>query len=102
MLLKVAKIGDLTSNGNNIVKLQSNQETALGMASGSLTYYIAIKADTLKVAVDEEVELDISGDFTVTERAFTDENGDLPKDSDGKEISDADGNPLMLKWLKVA
>jgi hypothetical protein len=103
MELTVARIGEETRNGNSIVKLQSKavKETLLGSVSRSSTYYIAIKIDTLKVAVDETVDLDVDNDFTITERPYILEDGSLPKDDDGNDISDDDGNPLMLKWLSV-
>ena len=103
MDLTIVRIGDETSNGNNIIKLQSkvDKETLLGSVQRSSTYYIAIKAETVKVKVDEAVDLDIDNDFTITERPYIMEDGSLPKDEDGNSISDDDGNPLMLKWLSV-
>ena len=102
MELTVAHIGDVTRNDNRIVKLQnkSEQETAIGSVNRSATYYIAIASDTVKVAVDETVNLELD-DFTITERPYQMEDGSLPTDDDGNDIADNDGNPLMLKWLSL-
>ena len=102
MELTVAHIGDVTRNDNRIVKLQnkSEQSTALGSINRSSTYYIAIAADTVAVAVDETVDLDLDA-FNVTERPYQMEDGSLPTDADGNDIADNDGNPLMLKWLSL-
>jgi hypothetical protein len=88
MEFKVAQIGDVTSNGNNIVKLQRKVEhdSPVGTMRRSETYYMAVKEGTAKVKVDETVDLNPS-DFTITERPFQ------PDDSD--EI-------IMLKWLSLS
>lgn len=87
MELTIAQIGDVTSNGNEIVKLQHRVEieTPLGVSRQSETYYMAVKAGTVKVKVDDKVDLNIS-DFRVTERPFT-----LPDT----------GEEVMLKWLSL-
>ena len=87
MKITVVQIGDVTENGNRIVKLQSRveEETALGVMHRSTTYYMAVKADTVKVSVDEEVELDL-GMFNVIERPFT---------------HPETGEEIMLKWLSL-
>ena len=87
MKLKIVQIGDETTNGNTIVKLQSKLETktALGVMRKSITYYMAIKVDTLTVKLDDDVDIEID-DFTVTERPF--DNPDT-------------GEEMMLKWLSL-
>jgi hypothetical protein len=102
MELTVVRIGDITRNGNNIIKLQNKADevTPLGKVSRSSTYYIAVKDGTATVEVDQSIDLDIDS-FNVTERAYTEEDGSLPQDGDGNDICDDDGNPLMLKWLSL-
>jgi hypothetical protein len=87
MNFTVVQIGDVTSNGNRIVKMQHKTEvaTALGTMRQSETYYAAIKADSVKVTLDQQIELDPSG-FTVTERPFT---------------NPETGEEIMLKWLSL-
>lgn len=81
----IIQIGELTSNGNRIVKMQHKveTETVLGMMRSSETFYVAVKADTVKVAVGEIIEFDPSG-YQVTERPF---------------VHPETGEEIMLKWL---
>ena len=83
----VVRIGDLTSNGNHIVKMQHKveTETVLGTMRQSETYYAAVKADSVKVKVDDVISLDPS-QFTVTERPF---------------VQPETGEEIMLKWLSL-
>lgn len=83
----VAQIGDVTSNGNRIVKMQHKveTETALGIMRKSETYYIAVKADSVKVAVGQVIDINPS-QFNVTERPFT---------------NPETGEEIMLKWLSL-
>lgn len=84
---EVVQIGEVTSNGNRIVKLANRQEvvTPLGAMRTSETYYAAVKADQVAVEVGQEIELDLSM-FTVTEREYP-----LPET----------GEIVMLKWLSL-
>jgi hypothetical protein len=106
MELTVVQIGDVTSNGNQIVKLNHKvdieKDTVIGVKrqQQSTTYYMAIKDGTVKVAVDEVVDLNVD-EFKVTPRPYVNEDGSLPLDSDGEEICDENGDPLMLKWLSL-
>ena len=81
----IIQIGEPTSNGNRIVKMQHKveTETILGMMRSSETFYVAVKADTVKVAVGEIIEFDPSG-YQVTERPFA---------------HPETGEEIMLKWL---
>jgi hypothetical protein len=90
MDFKVAQIGDATSNGNRIVKLQRkiNVETVLGTMRKSETYYMAVEKTSVKVALDQNVDLD-PAQFNVTERPFVLETGDNA------------GETVMLKWLSI-
>ena len=87
MLFTVVQIGDVTSNGNRIVKMQHKTEvaTVLGTMWKSETYYAAIKADSVSVTKDQQIELDPS-QFTVTERPFA---------------NPETGEEIMLKWLSL-
>jgi hypothetical protein len=83
---KIVQISDETTNGNNIVKMQRkvSVSTPLGDISRSETYYMAVKAGTVKVKLDDEVEVN-PADFAVTERPFETPEGEM----------------MMLKWLSV-
>ena len=87
MKLTVAQIGNETENGNQIVKLQRQTEieTGLGVERQSVTYYKAVKAGTIKVDVEDEVELDLDN-YNVVERPF-----EHPET----------GEEMMLKWLHL-
>jgi hypothetical protein len=87
MSFKVAQIGETTSNGNRIVKMQHKVEveTALGTMRKSETYYMAVKAESVKVAVGADVDLDPT-QFNVTERPFS---------------NPETGEEIMLKWLSI-
>jgi hypothetical protein len=82
----IVQIGDVTENGNNIVKMQRKLETTtvLGTMRKSETYYAAVKTEEVDVKVDDVINLDPS-DFTVIERPFT----------------TPDGEEIMLKWLSL-
>ena len=83
----ILNIGDLTSNGNRIVKMQRKveTETILGTMRQSETYYAAVKADSVKVAVDDIISLDPS-QYSITERPF---------------VHPETGEEIMLKWLSL-
>lgn len=87
MLFTVIQIGDLTSNGNHIVKMQHKSEvkTVLGTMRQSETYYAAIKAGEVSVTKDQQIELD-TNQFTITERPF---------------VAPDSGEEIMLKWLSL-
>ena len=58
MELAVAQISDqVTRNGNLIVKLQHKVETdtEVGIVRRQRTYYLAVKAESVKVAVGDSV-----------------------------------------------
>lgn len=83
---EIAQIGDVTSNGNRIIKLQNKLEvkTPLGIMRSSETFYVAVKAESVAVEVGQQIELN-PADFTVTERPFV----------------NPDGEEMMLKWLSL-
>ncbi len=83
----IVKVGDVTSNGNRIVKMQHRVEieTVLGTMRQSETYYAAVKADSVKVDVDTVITLDPS-QFAVNERPF---------------VNPETGEEIMLKWLSL-
>ena len=87
MELTVVQIGDVTSNGNNIVKLQRKveQDSAVGTINRQQTYYVAVKAGTVKVVEGESVELDLN-EYQMIEREF--------EHPETQEI-------MMLKWLHL-
>jgi len=87
MAFKVVSIGDVTSNGNRIVKMQNKIEvsTVMGTMRRSETYYAAVKADDVAVEVDAEIELDLTM-FHVIERPFA---------------HPETGEEIMLKWLSL-
>ena len=87
MDFKIVQIGDVTSNDNNIVKMQHKVETdtPLGVVRKSETYYMAVKAGTVAVAVGDDVDIDPS-QYRVTERPFT---------------HPETGEEIMLKWLSA-
>ena len=88
MAFKVVSIGDVTSNGNRIVKMQNKVEvsTPMGTMRRSETYYAAVKAEEVAVEVDAEVEIDLSL-FNVVERPF---------------VHPESGEEIMLKWLSLS
>jgi hypothetical protein len=83
----IVQIGDVTSNGNNIVKMQHKveTETALGTMRTSETYYIALKAGSVKVTVGQSVNIN-PADYRITERPF---------------VHPESGEEIMLKWLSL-
>lgn len=83
----IVQIGNVTSNGNRIVKMQHKVEieTALGTMRQSETYYAAVKADALKVTEGQSIQLNPS-EFTVTERPF---------------VHPESQEQIMLKWLSL-
>jgi hypothetical protein len=83
----IVRIGDVTSNGNRIVKMQHRveTETVLGTMRQSETYYAAVKAESVKVSEGNTISLDPS-QFTVTERPF---------------VNPETGEEIMLKWLSL-
>jgi hypothetical protein len=97
---KVISISEATENNNQLIKFKGENEvdTPFGEKTVTETYYIAVKAGKVAVAVDAEVELDITSDYRVVERPYL-VDGELPIGDDGKPICDDDGNPLMLKWI---
>ena len=87
MELAVAQISDqVTRNGNLIVKLQHKVETdtEVGIVRRQRTYYLAVEAESVKVAVGDSVNLDLNA-YHVIERPFTPE----------------DGEEMMLKYLAL-
>ena len=87
MLFTVAQIGEVTENGNKIVKLSIDElvETALGSERRAVSYYKAVEAKSLKVKEGDEVEIDLET-YNTVERPFEHpESGDI----------------LMLKWLHL-
>lgn len=87
MQFTIVNIGDLTSNGNRIVKMQSKVETktVLGTMRRSETYYAAIKDGEVAVKLDDEIEVDPSN-FRITERPF---------------VHPETNEEIMLKWLSL-
>lgn len=87
MEFTIQQVGDITENGNRIVKMQHRVEveTVLGTLRQSETYYAAVKSDSVKVKKDDVIELDPS-QYNVTERPFV-----LPDT----------GEEIMLKWLSL-
>ena len=83
----IVHIGDVTSNGNRIVKMQHRVEveTIFGTMRQSETYYAAVKADSVKVAVEDVISLN-PDQFSVRERPFT---------------NPETGEEIMLKWLSL-
>lgn len=87
MELAVAQISnEVTSNGNLIVKLQRkvDHDTEVGIVRRQQTYYLAVKAESIKVAVGDQVNVDLDA-YNVIERPF---------------IADS-GEEMMLKWLSL-
>ena len=82
----VVSVGDPTSNGNRIVKLRAStgSDTVLGTIGSQVTYYVAVRADTVKVKEGQDIELDIDA-FDVVEREF---------------VTPDTGESIMLKWLR--
>lgn len=60
-------------------------ETALGTMRQSETYYAAVKAESVKVKVDDVINIDPS-QYVVTERPF---------------VNPETGEEIMLKWLSL-
>jgi hypothetical protein len=83
----IVRIGDLTSNGNRVVKMQHKveTETVLGTMRQSETYYVAVKDNSVKVAVGQVIDLDPS-EFQMIERPF---------------VHPETGEEIMLKWLSL-
>ena len=83
----IVQIGDVTSNGNNIVKMQHRVEkdTPLGVMRQSETYYIAVKNGSVRVKVGDSVTINPS-DYRITERPF---------------VHPESGEEIMLKWLSL-
>lgn len=87
MMFNIVSIGDLTSNGNRIVKMQNKIEvsTPMGVMRRSETYYAAVKDGEVAVEVDESVDIDLTI-FNVIERPFA---------------HPETGEEIMLKWLSL-
>ena len=87
MAFTVVNIGDVTSNGNRIVKMQNKIEVAtpMGTMRRSETYYAAVKAEAVEVEEGAEIELDLTM-FNVIERPF---------------VHPETGEEIMLKWLSL-
>jgi len=87
MAFKVVSIGDVTSNGNRIVKMQNKIEVAtpMGTMRRSETYYAAVKDGDVAVKVDDQIELELES-FRVTERPF---------------VHPETQEEIMLKWLSL-
>ena len=88
MKFTVAQVSEkATENGNLIVKLSVDElvETDLGEERRAISYYKAVKAESIKVSEGDEVELDVAN-YNVVERPFEHpESGDI----------------LQLKWLHL-
>lgn len=82
--VKVASVGNKTTNGNFIHKIVSEKKvTVLGIEKiNKITYYVALPA-AAKVGSEHEINLDL---FNVVERPF--------------EVPDT-GEVIMLKWLHI-
>ena len=87
MMFNIVSIGEVTSNGNRIVKMQNKIEvsTPMGTMRRSETYYAAVKDGDVSVSVDESVDIDLAM-FNVVERPFA---------------HPETGEEIMLKWLSL-
>jgi hypothetical protein len=97
---KVISISEATENDNQLIKFKGENTvaTVFGEKTVTETYYIAVKAGKVAVTVDQEVELDITGDYRIVERPYL-VDGELPVDEQGEPICDDDGNALILRWI---
>jgi len=87
MKFTVAQIGDVTTNGNRIVKLSIDElvETDLGEERRAVSYYKAVKDGTLKKEVNDTVDIELD-DYHVVERPFVNPETD---------------EEMILKWLHL-
>lgn len=87
MEFTVAQIGDVTENGNRIVKLSIDKlvETDLGQERRAVSYYKAVKEGTLKKEVDDKVDINLD-DYHVIERPF---------------VNPETNEEMQLKWLHL-
>jgi len=101
MKLTVVEIGAITFDKQTIKMVHAiKTSTPLGDMSENVTYYARVHADSVKLEVNEELELDINL-FDIELKAFTDKDGNLPVNKEtGKKICNDDGTPIELKWLK--
>ena len=86
----IAKIGEVTSNGNRIVKIQRKVETEdmFGVTVASETYYRAVKADSVKVSEGDVITGFDPSNYRVVER-----DSELTDKDTGEMIT------VTLKWL---
>ena len=87
MKVKVTSIGEPTPKGNVAITLSKDLDSEFGTLAKGDNYHIAVSADSVKVALNQELDLDMDNTWAIDIRPYT-----IPDGVDaGKEVD--------VKWL---